>query len=169
MGYYSDICFLDRSRRDNNKIFNGCLGSNIINLYDCGKKIIQSLINGIRAMIGNIGTAASDIAQKIRDKFPFSPAKDGPLKDLDKIDFYTSINRALQLAKSKVNSPSVNLGNEILKNISSNPGLNLGFNGNTGIGGINLYNPTFNGVTDMFDFMKQMQSTVSRYTGRKYS
>jgi len=140
-----------------------------INLYDCGKKIIQSLINGIRAMIGNIGTAASDIAQKIRDKFPFSPAKDGPLKDLDKIDFYTSINRALQLAKSKVNLPSVNLGNEILKNISSNPGLNLGFNGNTGIGGINLYNPTFNGVTDMFDFMKQMQSTVSRYTGRKYS
>ncbi len=140
-----------------------------INLYDCGKKIIQSLINGIRAMIGNIGTAASDIAQKIRDKFPFSPAKDGPLKDLDKIDFYTSINKALQLAKSKVNLPSVNLGNEILKNISSNPGLNLGVNGNTGIGGVNLYNPTFNGVTDMFDFMKQMQSTVSRYTGRKYS
>jgi len=140
-----------------------------INLYDCGRKIIQSLINGIRAMIGNIGTAASDIAQKIRDKFPFSPAKDGPLKDLDKIDFYTSINKALQLAKSKVNLPSVNLGNEILKNISSNPGLNLGVNENTGIGGINLYNPTFNGVTDMFDFLKQMQSTVSRYTGRKYS
>jgi TP901 family phage tail tape measure protein len=138
-----------------------------INLYDCGKKIIQSLIDGIRGMIGRIGTAASEIAQKIRDKFPFSPAKEGPLKDLDKVDFYSSINKALQLAKSQVSLPSISVADEIIKNIEGQPGLNMGFNGSTTNGtNLNLYNPVFNGVDDMFKFMKEMRSTINRYTGR---
>ncbi len=137
-----------------------------IDLKSSGKKIIQSLIDGLRSMISAVGKTASEIAQKIRDKFPFSPAKEGPLKDLDKVNFYSSIEKALQLAKNKVSLPSLQIGDEILKNIERTPNLNLNTGYNAVSSGINLYNPVFNGVTDMFNFMKEMKSTINRYTGR---
>lgn len=53
------------------------------NLYDAGKNIVQSLINGLAAMIENVKKKAGDIAQSIRNFFPHSPAKVGPLVDID--------------------------------------------------------------------------------------
>lgn len=48
-------------------------------LFDAGKRVIQGLINGIKAMFGNLGGVMSTIAQIVRDYWPFSPAKRGPL------------------------------------------------------------------------------------------
>lgn len=48
-------------------------------LYDAGRSIIQGLINGLDSMWGAVKSKASDIAGSIRDCFPFSPAKTGPL------------------------------------------------------------------------------------------
>lgn len=48
-------------------------------LYNAGQNIIQGLIDGIRSMIGAVGDAASSAAQAVRDVWPFSPAKEGPL------------------------------------------------------------------------------------------
>lgn len=48
-------------------------------LRDAGRRVIQGLINGIKSMISNVGSAMSGIASKIRSYLPFSPAKDGPL------------------------------------------------------------------------------------------
>lgn len=48
-------------------------------LVNAGKNVVQGLINGIKNMFGKLSSAASDMASKIRDKLPFSPAKEGPL------------------------------------------------------------------------------------------
>lgn len=48
-------------------------------LYDAGKKIIQGLIDGLKAMIGKVGDTMKNVAGKVRDFLPFSPAREGPL------------------------------------------------------------------------------------------
>lgn len=59
-----------------------------IDLLESGKKIIGSLIDGIASMAGSVGTAISKVVGPgLRDYLPFSPAKKGPLKDLDKLNF----------------------------------------------------------------------------------
>ena len=53
----------------------GNLGSR---LRGSGRSLIQGFINGIKSMFGNVSNAASSIVNKVRDFFPFSPAKEGP-------------------------------------------------------------------------------------------
>jgi phage-related protein len=57
----------------------GALSSAGTWLYDAGKSIIQGLINGLDSMWQSLKDKASSIAGSIRDFFPFSPAKTGPL------------------------------------------------------------------------------------------
>lgn len=47
-------------------------------LVNSGRSIIQGFINGIKGMIGSAVNAAKDVVGKVRDFFPFSPAKKGP-------------------------------------------------------------------------------------------
>lgn len=54
---------------------------------DAGKKIVTSIADGIRAAIGEVKDAISSVVQTVRDYLPFSPAKEGPLKDLHRLDF----------------------------------------------------------------------------------
>lgn len=53
----------------------GSLGSV---LYGSGQSLIRGFINGIKSMIGAVASAASSVVSKVRDFFPFSPAKEGP-------------------------------------------------------------------------------------------
>lgn len=48
-------------------------------LYDKGRSLIQSLINGIKSMFGAVGNTMSSLVSKITDWLPGSPAKVGPL------------------------------------------------------------------------------------------
>lgn len=48
-------------------------------LYDAGRNVVQGLINGITSMISGLRNKASEVASTIRNFFPFSPAKTGPL------------------------------------------------------------------------------------------
>jgi phage-related protein len=48
-------------------------------LFNAGQNVVQGLINGIRSLIGSVGSAMSDIAGTIRAYLPFSPAQLGPL------------------------------------------------------------------------------------------
>lgn len=48
-------------------------------LWEAGKNMIQSLIDGMRSQFGRLSGAAHDVAQTVRNFFPFSPAKEGPL------------------------------------------------------------------------------------------
>lgn len=47
-------------------------------LFGAGKSIIEGLGRGIRAAAGAVADAARSVVQKIRNLFPFSPAKEGP-------------------------------------------------------------------------------------------
>jgi hypothetical protein len=48
-------------------------------LYQAGRNVITGLINGLRSRLGDLRNAVGQVAQLIRDYFPFSPAKTGPL------------------------------------------------------------------------------------------
>ena len=65
---------------------------------DVGKRIISSIAGGISGATGSIKNAISDVAGKVRNFLPFSPAKEGPLKDLDKLDFGGPIENSLKKA-----------------------------------------------------------------------
>ena len=54
---------------------------------EAGKGLVQSITDGIKSMAMAPVNAVKDMAGKIRNILPFSPAKEGPLKDLDKLDF----------------------------------------------------------------------------------
>lgn len=47
-------------------------------LFNAGKSLIQGFIDGIRNMAANAMNAVSGLVGKVRDFFPFSPAKRGP-------------------------------------------------------------------------------------------
>lgn len=47
--------------------------------FNAGIRIVQGIIDGIRAMIGAVASAASSVASTVRSYLPFSPAKQGPL------------------------------------------------------------------------------------------
>jgi hypothetical protein len=48
-------------------------------LFDAGRNMIQGLIDGMLSKLGPVRNAISFISQTIRDHWPFSPAKTGPL------------------------------------------------------------------------------------------
>jgi len=48
-------------------------------LYQAGRNVIDGLIRGIKSMIPNLGSVMGNIAGFVRDHWPFSPAKRGPL------------------------------------------------------------------------------------------
>ncbi|MFI6296702.1 hypothetical protein ACIBEJ_34290 [Nonomuraea sp. NPDC050790] len=53
----------------------GNLGST---LWDAGRSIVQGLIDGISSMIGNAVGTVTNLLNEIRNRLPFSPAKEGP-------------------------------------------------------------------------------------------
>lgn len=52
-----------------------------------GKGLIDMMASGIANAAGKVIEKVKDLAGKVRDFLPFSPAKTGPLSDLDKLDF----------------------------------------------------------------------------------
>jgi phage-related protein len=55
--------------------------------YKAGKGFMEMLKKGIESMVNKVLGAIEKVAGKMRDFLPFSPAKVGPLSDLDKLDF----------------------------------------------------------------------------------
>lgn len=58
-----------------------------INLFAVGKKIVTTLWEGIKSVAKKPIEAIKSVVSKIRRFLPFSPAKEGPLKDLHKTGF----------------------------------------------------------------------------------
>ena len=55
--------------------------------FDAGKGLINAIKDGIVDSAKGVYDSVKGVAKKIRDFLPFSPAKVGPLSDLDKLDF----------------------------------------------------------------------------------
>jgi phage-related protein len=73
-----------------------------IDLYESGKAIIQSAIDGISAMKNKILGKVENIVGAVRDFWPFSPAKRGPLSDIHKMDFAGPITTSVERAKRPI-------------------------------------------------------------------
>lgn len=69
-----------------------------INLFTAGQKIIRSLWEGMKSLASKPVQLMKDIAQKIRNFLPFSPAKEGPLSDIHRIKFIETIAQTIQPA-----------------------------------------------------------------------
>lgn len=84
-------------------------------LYESGKKIIGSAIEGINHMKDKVSGAVENVAGVIRSYWPFSPAKEGPLRDLHKIDFAWAVTKSINDSKRSIqnsmdgllNSPTI--------------------------------------------------------------
>ncbi|MDQ1003962.1 phage-related protein [Neobacillus niacini] len=84
--------------------------------FNAGKGLIEMMANGIKNAAGAVLDAVKGLAKKARDFLPFSPAKEGPLSDLDKLDFggpiTDSIDKAVPMVKGLMGDllsmPSIN-------------------------------------------------------------
>lgn len=54
---------------------------------DAGKGLVDQIVDGIKSMASKPVDAIKDVTNRVRRFLPFSPAKEGPLSDLDKLDF----------------------------------------------------------------------------------
>jgi len=55
--------------------------------FEAGANIIKMIGDGIKSAVKYVLDSIGDLVKKIRDFLPFSPAKVGPLRDLDKLNF----------------------------------------------------------------------------------
>jgi TP901 family phage tail tape measure protein len=139
-----------------------------IDYVQVGKDIIGGLINGILSMNPMLDSTTEGVAYRVSSKLPHSPAKEGPLKNLDKLDFYNPIKKSILSAKNRLDMPALKLVGGLIGDIPKDFNIpNL--NGN-GIGvnskNITLSGPfNFYGVQDTYQLMKELQSTIKRYGG----
>lgn len=84
-----------------------------IDLYESGKAIMQSAIDGLSAMKGKILGVVDNIVGAVRDFWPFSPAKRGPLSDIHRMDFKGPIRTSIEKAKSPLVRATTKLANGV--------------------------------------------------------
>lgn len=74
-----------------------------------GSKIVSMIADGIKAAAGKVTGAAKDLMGKVRNFLPFSPAKDGPLRDLDKLNFGGTISMGIDDGTDEVQKAMNNM------------------------------------------------------------
>jgi uncharacterized membrane protein len=84
-----------------------------IDLYESGKAIIQSAIDGIMAMKDKIWRKVEEVVGGVRDYWPFSPAKVGPLSDIHKMDFAGPISDSIKKAENPLMRSMANLSGSV--------------------------------------------------------
>ena len=142
-------------------------------LFDVGNNIIQSIVDGIKAGIKWLTDVIDSAAQAVRDFFPFSPAKTGPLKDIHKVrlietvadgvkpaPLVNKVKSAVQLAYNATAQPAV-------------PGLAFqGISPGTGAGANSTFNLTVNlsgGATqdDAKRIAAEVQKQLKQYNSKQ--
>ncbi|HEX2881439.1 MAG TPA: hypothetical protein VHO25_18045, partial [Polyangiaceae bacterium] len=64
-------------------------------LFDAGSNIVNTIVQGITSMASAPVDAMMRIVGKIRNLLPFSPAKEGPLRDLHKVKLIETVAGAV--------------------------------------------------------------------------
>lgn len=64
-------------------------------LIEAGKNIVGTIVEGIKAMASAPVDAMKAIVQKVRNLLPFSPAKEGPLRDLHKVKLVETVAQSV--------------------------------------------------------------------------
>jgi phage-related minor tail protein len=84
-----------------------------IDLYESGKAIIQSAIDGILSMKDKIWGKVEEVVGGVRDYWPFSPAKVGPLSDIHRMDFAGPISDSIKKAENPLMRSMANLSGSV--------------------------------------------------------
>lgn len=69
---------------------------------NAGKNIVTSIASGITGAIGKVTDAIGGVVSKVRDFLPFSPAKEGPLMDIHKLNFGGPISHSIESDENEV-------------------------------------------------------------------
>lgn len=69
---------------------------------NAGSNIVGGIADGIRGAVGKVTGAISNVTQKVRNFLPFSPAKEGALKNAHKADFGWLFETAISGAEREV-------------------------------------------------------------------
>lgn len=69
--------------------------------FSAGENIVTSIADGIKSAFSKVTGAMSDLTSKIRDFLPFSPAKEGPLRDIMKTNIAGSIAETIERDENK--------------------------------------------------------------------
>ena len=67
-------------------------------VYDAGVGMITQLMAGIKSKAAALYDVVKDVAAKVRSYWPFSPAKEGPLRDLHRVRIIETIAEAVHPA-----------------------------------------------------------------------
>jgi hypothetical protein len=67
-------------------------------LTEAGANIVNTIVDGMKRAANGPVEAMQDIVQKVRNLLPFSPAKEGPLKDLHKVKLAETVASAVRPA-----------------------------------------------------------------------
>lgn len=70
--------------------------------FEAGKSLVKMVADGISEGISWVTSAISSVASAARNFLPFSPAKEGPLSDLDKLNFGGTIATGIYKGQSAV-------------------------------------------------------------------
>jgi hypothetical protein len=129
--------------------------------YSSGMAIVNGIKNGINAAAGAAVGALKSLVKRLRDLLPFSPAKEGPLRDLDKLNFAGPIKKSLAKANLEVGAFFLK---DLMLNEKSIAPQTLNPNNNQGISFNGDFN--FHGIKDMNGFMREMKDVLRRYGGK---
>lgn len=139
-----------------------------VDFKQIGRNIVSSIISGIKDMFYSLGSTAAAAAGIIASHLPHSPAKVGPLKDLDKLNFAGPIIQSLHRAEEAIKKSFLGdimisgMNDKRLAGLSTPSYTNTGttFTGN---------NFNFHGIQDIVAFMDEMQNVIKRYGGKFYA
>lgn len=121
--------------------------------FECGRKITGMLAQGIMSGLAKVKECIVKVAQVIRDHLPHSPAKVGPLKDLNKVKIVETIASTIKPL------PLQNAMNKSLNLMTSGLKANKVRNGTTGAPFVINYNPTvtISGTESKEEFVKLLK------------
>lgn len=150
-----------------------------LSFHSHGVALMQTLATGIRAGAASAIAAARETVQQIRDHLPHSPAKVGPLSDLDRVQFGQTLAGAIRAgspaALAAVQALTAGMAGALPTTVAGPafaepaPGLSqpagsagAGAGGVSGGGGISVsltLAPNFSGSTSQ-DFIQQLRDAL---------
>src|SRR5690606_12024609 len=83
--------------------------------FNAGKNIVTSIADGINSAIGKVTDAIGNVTKKIRDFLPFSPAKEGPLRDIMNVKIAESIAEAIKKGRNSAVEEMERLASELFE------------------------------------------------------
>lgn len=98
---------------------------------NAGRNIVTSIANGIKGAIGKITGAIGSVASRIRNFLPFSPAKEGPLKDIMNVQIAESIAEAIRKGRNSAVKEMDKLASDLFETAQPKRDLLTGIRGYT--------------------------------------